>query len=126
MSGEELKSKLESVGVSQAKIAEMIGVFPQSFNKTLQSDDVRSGLLEDLCRVLDKDISFFYGGETSAVEEKVELEKLRKENAELKNELERIKSLKLPNKDSKIYSLWMKFMEITSEWQEMYKEEKGG
>lgn len=61
MSGEELKKKLDAIDMSQTKMAELMGVFPQSFNKTLQADDVKSGFIEKLCRVLDKDISFFYG-----------------------------------------------------------------
>ena len=220
MTGEELKRKLEATGVSQAKIAEMLGIFPQSLNKTLQADDVKSGLIEKLCQILDKDISFFYDVKPDGIMEgkfedlrkkslreeepqiiangkrvngwlteadvieriKVASKKfhldmpmgideghllvstvlssinnfpnlsaewlmtgvgemiipsvgysessktviqLREENAELRNELERVKSLKLPTKDSKIYNLWMKFMEITEEMQELYKEEKG-
>lgn len=54
-----------------------------------------------------------------------EIEALKEENATLKKELERLKTLKLPTKDSKVYNLWMKFMDITSEMQELYKEEKG-
>lgn len=54
-----------------------------------------------------------------------EMESLKEENASLKKELERLKALKIPTKDSKVYNLWMKFMDITSEMQELYKEEKG-
>lgn len=53
-----------------------------------------------------------------------EIELLREENTNLNKELERLKTLKLPTKDSKVYNLWMKFMDITSEMQELYKEEK--
>ena len=52
------------------------------------------------------------------------LEALQKENTLLKEELERLKSIKIPTKDSKVYNIWMKFMEITEEMQEMYNEEK--
>ena len=58
MKGSELKKKLDTLNVSQAKLAEMMGVFPQSFNKTLQADDVKSGFLEKLAQVLGKDMSF--------------------------------------------------------------------
>jgi hypothetical protein len=53
-----------------------------------------------------------------------EIELLREENTNLNKELERLKTLKLPTKDSKVYNLWMKFMDITSEMQGLYKEEK--
>jgi transcriptional regulator with XRE-family HTH domain len=120
MSGEELKRKLETLDVSQAKLAELMGVFPQSFNKTLQADDVKSGFLEKLCQVLGKTMSFFYGEMYS----NEDISKLRRENEDLKEELARLKEIKIPTKDSKVYNIWMKFMEITEEMQEMYNEEK--
>ena len=61
MSGEELKKKIDATGIPQAKLAEMMGIFPQSFNKTLKADDVRSGFIEKLCAVTGKEITFFYG-----------------------------------------------------------------
>lgn len=134
MSGEELKRKLDSIGLSQAEIARRLGVIPQSMTQYFKADDVRSGTLEKLCEVLGKDMSFFYDiPPKQATDEDDEailgmreaVEKLQHENSMLKAELIRLENLKLPTKDSKIYNLWMKFMEITSEWQEMYKEEKG-
>ena len=61
----------------------------------------------------------------TADEGNMELGYLRTENVALKAELSRLKELRLPSKNSKIYNVWMKFMEITSEMQELYKEEKG-
>lgn len=133
MSGEELKQKLDSTGLSQAEIARRLGVIPQSMTQYFKADDVRTGTLEKLCEVLEKDMSFFYDipskQETGEEEETITgmreaIEALQHENSELKVELLRLKNLKLPTKDSRVYNLWMKFMDITSEMQEMYKEEK--
>lgn len=55
-----------------------------------------------------------------------EVEHLIKENSKLKLELSRMKSPVLKDKNEKIYNLWMKFMEVTSEMQELYKGEKEG
>ena len=60
MSGEELKSIIANVEMPQAQIAEKLGIFPQSFHTLLKSKDVKSGVIENLCRILDKDIAFFY------------------------------------------------------------------
>ena len=135
MSGEELKKKLDAIDMSQTKMAELMGVFPQSFNKTLQADDVKSGFIEKLCRVLNKDISFFYGENHDApgVDEKEkeisdlkqQIEDLKEQNRQLKEDLFRACDSEQPMKDSKVFKLWMKFMEITCEWQGMYKKEKG-
>lgn len=134
MSGEELKNKLKGEGISQIEIARLLGVSQQSVNQSLDAKDIKSGFLEDLCRVLGKDMSFFYNISFKPVNNDEEetfagmrkaIEQLQQENSTLKVELARLKNLKLPTKDSKVYNLWMKFMDITSEMQELYKEEKG-
>ena len=55
-----------------------------------------------------------------------EVENLLKENSKLKLELSRMKRPDLKDKNEKIYNLWMKFMDVTSEMQELYKGEKEG
>ena len=124
MTGEELKKKLDAVGISYAEVARKLGVFPQSFNKTLKANDVGSGTLEKISKILGKDMSFFYG-DVSTFTSDDEVERLREENAVLKAELSRKNDVHMPTRDSKVYNLWMKFMQITMEMQELYKEEKG-
>ena len=117
MSGEELKKKLKDAGYTQAEVARRLGVVPQSIIQTLEAKDIKTGFLEDLCRVLDKDMSFFYDINTND-----ELERLREENRRLKQELSRMSDPGMKEKENKIYNLWMKFMEITEEMQVLYKE----
>lgn len=133
MSGEELKKKLDDAGITQAEIARRLGVIPTSVWQSLTAKDVKSGFLEDICHAFDKDMSFFYDipSKRGADDEdetitrmREAIEALQHENSELKAELIRLKNLKLPTKESRVYNLWMKFMDITSEMQEMYKEEK--
>lgn len=133
MSGEELKKKLKESGVSQAEIARRLGVIPQSVIQTLEAKDIKSGFIEDLCRILDKDINFFYGGKALAeskgkdikiLENKISL--LEEENIKLRHELDRLQDPDLPNKESEIYRLWMEHMKITERMQELYKKEKEG
>ena len=61
MSGEELKKKLVDTGISLTKISGMLGKTPQQLDQALNAKDVKTGFVEDLCRVLNVDISFFYG-----------------------------------------------------------------
>jgi transcriptional regulator with XRE-family HTH domain len=128
MSGEELDRKLKDAGYVMADIARLLGVPPQSINQSLNAKDIKTGFLEDLCRVLGKDMSFFYG----AADGNSLVNQLRQENSELKNEIRDLKrELSMYSnpdeaKNGKIYKLWMKFMDITAEMQEMYKEEKEG
>ena len=60
MSGEQLNKMLKDSGYVLADIARMLGITPQALNQLLNAKDVKTGLLEDLCRVLGKDMSFFY------------------------------------------------------------------
>lgn len=129
MKGCELKKKLDTLGVSQAKLAEMMGVFPQSFNKTLQADDVKSGFIEKLCQVLGKDMSFFYDDIASSSTDdniKAELDRLRKENKNLRIELSRAKDPEHSKKESEVYRLWMEHMRITEKMQDLFKNQKEG
>ena len=114
MKGSELKKKLDTIGVSQAKLAEMMGVFPQSFNKTLQADDVKSGFIEKLAQVLNKDISFFYGNVASSESNEInkELVRLREENAELRKELRHKEDPERVSMESEVYDIWMEYMKV--------------
>ena len=138
MSGEELKKKLKSAGISQAEIARRLGVVPQSVIQTLEAKDIKSGFIEDLCRVLDKDINFFYGGESSQKSDKLEkansqikhlleaVEQLQEDNSRLKSEIIHLKNPEREKTESEIYRLWMEHMKITERMQELYKIQKDG
>lgn len=60
MTGETLKTRISSCGVSQAEIARRLGMSQQSFNQALLVADVKTGLLERICEALGVDMSFFY------------------------------------------------------------------
>lgn len=135
MSGEELKKKLESAGISQAEIARRLGVIPQSVGQSLAAKDIKTSFLEELCRAFDKDMSFFYGG--PALSSSVfssrddEISKLRKqieyllsENNSLREELKLKEDPDHPRKESEVYRLWMEHMKITERMQELYQKQK--
>lgn len=129
MSGEQVKAKLQELGIPLNKIAEKLGVVPQSLNQTLNAQDVKTGFIEDLCRVLNVSYSFFYSDDDIQIANLASLQKendfLKEENKRLTRELARVSDPSISERDSKVYSLWMKFMDITEEMQELYKGEKG-
>ena len=115
MTGQELKQKLESVGIPQAKLADMIGVFPQSFNKTLKSDNVSTSVLEKLCQVLGKDMGFFYdikSTDQEVTDLRKKLQEVLQENKLLKSQLEHQADPNKLQKESEVYKLWMEHMKI--------------
>lgn len=132
MSGEELKKKLDNAGISQAEIARRLGVATNSVWQYLNADNVKSGILEDICKAFGKDMGFFYEIHTTEHTElnelRTELESLRQENAQLKAELRHQQDPDKTSKESLVYELWMEHMKIEkmrsyfdNRMQEMYQ-----
>ena len=62
MSGEELKAKLSSYGVNFTQLAKNLGYeSDQHLHSKLKASDVKSGLIEDISKILGKSISELYG-----------------------------------------------------------------
>lgn len=61
MKGADLKDLLRKEGIILSQLAEDLGMSQQNLSAAFTRDDVKSGLLEKMARVLDKPIGFFYG-----------------------------------------------------------------
>ena len=61
MKGADLKDILRKEGVILSQLAGDLGMSQQNLSAAFTRDDVKSGLLEKLARVLNKPIGFFYG-----------------------------------------------------------------
>lgn len=59
MTGKQLKDILYRTGISFTEISKRLGITPQGFNNNLLVNDVKTGLLERICDVLDMDITDF-------------------------------------------------------------------
>lgn len=127
MSGEDLKQKLKEAGYTQAEVARRLGVIPQSVIQALEAKDIKTGFLEELCKVLNVDMGFFYGKMSSVDDTDIttELERLREENARLREEIRIKTDPEQPKKESEVYRLWMEHMRITERMQDLYQQEKG-
>ena len=98
----------------------------QAVYDMIEKQDVSTSVLRKLSEIFNVPLTYFVTDDNVPnIVGNVEIEILKAENANLKSELERLRNLKFPAKEGKIYNLWMKFMEITEEMQELYKEEKG-
>lgn len=61
MSGEEVKEKLKNEGVIFSELARMLGFdSDQRLHSALKANDVKSGLIEDIARAINKSVSWFY------------------------------------------------------------------
>lgn len=138
MTGEELRKKLKETGISQAEIARRLGTIPETIGQKFEAKDIKTGFLEDLCKVLEVNMSFFYGGDSSQVSDELEkakttikhlyeaLEQLQEDNSRLKSEIIHLQNPDRDKRESEIYRLWMEHMKITERMQELYKIQKEG
>lgn len=62
MSGKELRELLASKGILQKDIARQLNITPGGFSQQLRAKDIKTGLLESICKVLNVKMDFFYGG----------------------------------------------------------------
>ncbi len=136
MTGEELRKKLKETGISQAEIARRLGTIPETIGQKFEAKDIKTGFLEDLCKVLEVNMSFFYGGESSQVSDDLEkakttikhlyeaVEQLQEDNSRLKSEIIHLQNPERDKRESEIYRLWMEHMKITERMQELYKIQK--
>lgn len=60
MTGKDLKSRIDSLGITQKKLAEMLEVTPQTISAILTAKDVRTSTIERMADALDLPISYFY------------------------------------------------------------------
>jgi len=64
MKGIEVKSKLIASGYKLSDIAKKMGIIPQTFQSFLRSDDMKVGVLQEIVKAIDKDLSFFFEEDT--------------------------------------------------------------
>lgn len=61
MRGSQIKKKLKSIGVNLTELSSALGYEKsQRLHSALKSDDVKSGLMENIAKIIGKDISWFY------------------------------------------------------------------
>ena len=61
MKGQYLQDLMANEGYSVNKMAQLIGKSQQVLASALKHDDIRTGLLEDIARAMNRPLSFFYG-----------------------------------------------------------------
>lgn len=59
MSGKELRELLASKGILQKDIARQLNMTPGGFSQQLRAKDIKTGLLESICKVLKVKMDFF-------------------------------------------------------------------
>lgn len=61
MNGKELRNILAAKGIIHKDLAEKMGITQSCFSQLLRAQDIRTGLLEKICDILNVQMDFFYG-----------------------------------------------------------------
>lgn len=124
--GLKIKELMSKEKMDAPELARRLDKTKQAVYDMIEKQDVSTSVLRKLSEIFNVPLTYFVTDDNVPnIVGQVEIEILKAENANLKSELERLRNLKFPAKEGKIYNLWMKFMEITEEMQELYKDEKG-
>lgn len=62
MTGEQLRLKLIEMGIQQKDLAGKMGMTKQNFSAMMKVADVKSGIIENICKILGCTIADFYSG----------------------------------------------------------------
>jgi transcriptional regulator with XRE-family HTH domain len=60
MRGIDVKKKLLDDGIKLNNVAEAMGIIPQTLHSLLQAEDIKTGVLENIAKAINKSIYFFF------------------------------------------------------------------
>ena len=119
--GLKIKELMSKEKMDAPTLARELGKTKQAVYDMLEKEDVNTAILRQLSNIFKVPVTFFLTEEQENGNQE-ELDLLRREVVALKEEIQRLKELKLPNRNDKLYDLWMQFMRNQAQHQEIMKE----
>ena len=120
--GLKIKELMSKEKMDAPALARRLGKTKQAVYDMLEQDDLNTSILRTLAGIFNVPVTFFLTDDNSGECNQEELDLLRREIVTLKEEIQRLKELKLPNRNDKLYDLWMQFMRNQAQHQEIMKE----
>lgn len=108
---------------NKAKFAGMLGVKPQTINTWIVRNSFDVDLLYSKCKDVSGD--WLLSGEGEMLKSIRFANNSSEEIISLKNEIERLRKLKLPHQSDKVLDVFMKFMDVSREMAQIYNQVKG-
>ena len=119
--GLKIKELMSKEKMDAPTLARELGKTKQAVYDMLEKEDVNTAILRQLSNIFKVPVTFFLTEERENGNQE-ELDLLRREVVALKEEIQRLKELKLPNRNDKLYDLWMQFMRNQAQHKEIMKE----
>lgn len=120
--GLKIKELMSKEKMDAPTLARRLGKTKQAVYDMLEKDDLNTSILRTLAGIFNVPVTFFLTDDNSKECSQEEIDLLRREIVALKEEIQRLKVLKLPNRNDKLYDLWMQFMRNQAQHQEIMKE----
>jgi transcriptional regulator with XRE-family HTH domain len=118
--GLKIKELMGQEKIDTPELAKRIGKTKQAVYAMLEKEDINTAVLRDISKVFNVPITFFFGDSS---QENIDL--LKNEIQSLKDELQRLRELKLPERNDKALDVSMKFFEAAKEMFSFYSQMKG-
>ena len=118
--GLKIKELMGQEKIDAPELAKRMGKTKQAVYAMLDKEDINTAVLRDISKVFNVPITFFFGDSS---QENVDL--LKKEIQSLKDEVQRLRELKLPERNDKALDVSMKFFEAAKEMFSFYSQMKG-
>ena len=90
MNGKEFQKKIKELGITQTKIADILGVTPQTVSGMMRTASIKIGLLEKIATAIGKDISVFLEDTDLNEKTRIALAEKDKKIAELESTIQRL------------------------------------
>ena len=119
--GLKIRALMSKEKIDAPTLAKKMGKTKQAIYDMLEKEDVSTAILKNLSSIFNVPMTYFVTEEEIPTNQG-ELNLLRREIIELKEENERLRELKLPNRNDKLYDLWMQFMKNQCQHQEIMRE----
>lgn len=122
--GLKIKELMSKEKMDAPALAKKLGKSKQAVYDMLEKEDLNTSVLRQLADVFHVPVVFFLTDQKE-VQSSEDVEVLRAEIVRLREEIVRLKNLKLPSKDDKALDVSMKFFEAAKEMFMYYNQMKG-
>lgn len=94
MIGKKIKSLIDASGLKYLEVAKKLDITYQNLNRILNKDSVETRYLFEIAKILNVPVTAFFENELGLKSPIVDIEKLKKENEELKKKVDKLEAEK--------------------------------